>query len=236
MKENRYKKMFTLSFDDGTVQDRRFVALIDQYNLKCTFNLNSGLFGSVHNINHGDITVCHDEVARTEVKELYINHEIAVHTVTHPNLLHCTKEQIISEVNNDYVNLTALTDSKIQGMAYPGGPFYNDFVIETILQHTPIRYARTIASHHTFQLPENFMTWHPTCHQNDQCLMQLANDFIQATPDHDMLFYLWGHTFEFDIYNTWDAFEEFCRLICNHNDICYMTNGEVYEYLCSKSN
>ena len=236
MKENSYKKMFTLSFDDGTVQDRRFVALIEKYNLKCTFNLNSGLFGSVHNIVHGDMTVCHDEIVLDEVTELYKNHEIAVHTVTHPNLLNCTKTQIISEVNNDYVNLTPLTDKTIQGMAYPGGPHYNDFVIETILLHTPIRYARTIASHRTFKLPENFMTWHPTCHQNDQHLMQLAKDFIRAKPDHDMLFYLWGHTFEFDINKTWDAFEEFCKLISWHNDICYMTNGEIYEYLCSKSN
>jgi peptidoglycan/xylan/chitin deacetylase (PgdA/CDA1 family) len=234
MKKNVYRKMFTLSFDDGTVQDRRFVALIEKYNLKCTFNLNSGLFGTVHNINDGDFEVCHDEVVRDEVKELYKNHEIAVHTVTHPNLLNCTKEQIISEVNNDYLDLTALTNKTINGMAYPGGPLYNDFVIETILQHTPIRYARTIASHHTFKLPENLMTWHPTCHQNDEQLMQLAEDFIGATPDSDLLFYLWGHTFEFDINKNWDAFEDFCRLISGHDDIYYMTNGEVYEYISSK--
>ena len=38
-------KYFTMSFDDGTIQDRRFVKILNNYGLKCTFNLNSGLFG-----------------------------------------------------------------------------------------------------------------------------------------------------------------------------------------------
>ena len=36
-------KYFLLSFDDGTIYDRRFVALLNEYNFKGTFNLNSGL-------------------------------------------------------------------------------------------------------------------------------------------------------------------------------------------------
>ena len=39
------KKYFTLSFDDGLEQDKRIIALMKQYGLKGTFNLNSGLFG-----------------------------------------------------------------------------------------------------------------------------------------------------------------------------------------------
>ena len=102
MEKNIYKKIFTMSFDDGTIQDRRFINLIDKYKLKCTFNLNSGLFGQVHNIVHDGIEVCHDEVPSSEVNMLYRNHEIAVHTVNHPNLLDCSREEIIREVNIDY--------------------------------------------------------------------------------------------------------------------------------------
>ena len=32
-----------LSFDDGTIYDKRFIELLDKYGLKATFNLNSGL-------------------------------------------------------------------------------------------------------------------------------------------------------------------------------------------------
>ncbi|MDR6552603.1 polysaccharide deacetylase family protein [Paenibacillus qinlingensis] len=225
------KKMFTMSFDDGTIQDRRFINLIDTYNLKCTFNLNSGFFGQVHTIVHEGIEVCHDEVQASEVKELYKNHEIAVHTVTHPNLLNCSKEKIIEEVNQDYKSLTELSGKTILGMAYPGGPYYNEFTIETILNNTPIRYARNIHSHNSFHLPSNFMEWQPTCHQNDEQLIQLAEKFVEADAHEDMLFYVWGHSFEFDKYKSWDSFEYFCKIISGRKDICYMTNGEVYQYV-----
>ena len=36
-------KYFLLSFDDGTVYDRRFLQLLNHYGVKGTFNLNSGL-------------------------------------------------------------------------------------------------------------------------------------------------------------------------------------------------
>ena len=37
------RKIFLLSFDDGTVWDKRFVELLNRYGMPCTFNLNSGL-------------------------------------------------------------------------------------------------------------------------------------------------------------------------------------------------
>lgn len=228
-REETKMKLFTMSFDDGTIQDRRFVKLIENYDLKCTFNLNSGLFRTKHDIVHEGILVCHDEIAGTEVQELYRNHEIAVHTVTHPNLLNCTKEQIIAEVKDDYDRLTELSGKEIIGMAYPGGPFYNEFVIQTILENTPIRYARTINSHHGFCFPENYMEWHPTCHQNDEKLMDLTEQFLEADDkEQDLLFYLWGHSFEFDKFGSWERFEDFLREISGHSEVCYVTNGEIY--------
>ena len=39
------KKAVTFSYDDGVEQDIRLIRLFDKYELKCTFNLNSGMFG-----------------------------------------------------------------------------------------------------------------------------------------------------------------------------------------------
>lgn len=119
-------------------------------------------------------------------------------------------------------------------MAYPcGGDCYDKRVIDLITENTPIRYARTTNSHKTFVIPSDFMEWHPTCHQNDPELFRLAEEFINAEPTEDMLFYLWGHSFEFDKFGSWDTFERFCKLISGNRDITYMTNGEVYRY-CTK--
>jgi peptidoglycan/xylan/chitin deacetylase (PgdA/CDA1 family) len=225
------KKFFTLSFDDGTVQDIRFVGLIDRYGLKCTFNLNSGLFGTHHRIMHDGIDCDHTEIEASQVHDLYAGHEVAVHTRTHPNLLTLDKEQIIQEVDGDRRALEALCGYPVTGMAYPGGPFYNEFVISTIVENTPIRYARTTNAHHTFELPERLMTWHPTCRAEDDDLFELADRFISAKPETDMLFYVWGHSFEFDKYNSWDRFERFCEKIAGKADIIYATNAGVVSHM-----
>ena len=39
-------KAFTLSYDDGVVQDIRFMEILNRNGLKCTFNLNSELLGT----------------------------------------------------------------------------------------------------------------------------------------------------------------------------------------------
>ncbi|MBQ2584041.1 MAG: hypothetical protein II568_02580, partial [Erysipelotrichaceae bacterium] len=41
----RKHKAFTLSYDDGVVQDRRLIELFDQYHAKATFNLGYGHLG-----------------------------------------------------------------------------------------------------------------------------------------------------------------------------------------------
>ena len=45
-KWNGKKKAFTLSFDDGIMQDARAIEILDKYGLKATFNLNSGRWGA----------------------------------------------------------------------------------------------------------------------------------------------------------------------------------------------
>jgi hypothetical protein len=198
--------------------------------VKAIFNLNSGLFGHHHRIIHDGIDCDHTEIETEQARELYRGHEVAVHTITHPNLLNLNKEQIIREVDGDRQALEALCGYSIIGMAYPGGPFYNEFVIETILKNTPIRYARTTNSHHTFALPQRLMEWHPTCKVEDGDLFDLADKFISAKPESDMLFYVWGHSFELDKYQSWERFERFCEKISGKDDILYVTNAGVLLY------
>jgi hypothetical protein len=45
--------------------------------------------------------------------------------------------------------------------------------------------------------------------------------------DRPQLFYIWGHSYEFDVADTWDKFEQFCEMISGQSDIFYGTNAEV---------
>ncbi len=226
-------KFLTFSFDDGTVEDRRLIALFDRYGLRGTFNLNSGKFGVRREIVHEGIPVHHYVIEQEEAKTLYQNHEVAAHTVHHPNLVKISREEVIHEVADDCRALEELTGQRILGMAYPGaGLYYTQEVADIIRENTQIRYARGCKNHHTFKLPENLMLWEPTCHQNDPQLLELGKAFVQAdASEEDLLFYVWGHSFEFEKFKSWDLFERFCEIVAGKPDIEYVTNGEVARYL-----
>ena len=45
------------------------------------------------------------------------------------------------------------------------------------------------------------------------------------------MFYLWGHSYEFDDNDNWDIIETFCKKIGGREDIWYATNIEIYDYV-----
>ena len=228
-------KFFTLSFDDGVTQDRRFVEIINKYGLKCTFNLNSGTLGRIDKLENAEFSVDHNKVQPEEIRTLYDGHEIAVHTVTHPRLDMLSQDDVFHQVEDDRIKLEELSGQKIFGMAYPGGPFFNDEVINTIVTRTPIRYSRATDATRIFTLPERLMVWQPTCHMLDEHFPELLEKFIALEPEEDVLLYVWGHTYEFDIYDAWEKVDGYCRRASGHDDICYATNGEIADYLIKKA-
>ena len=40
-------------------------------------------------------------------------------------------------------------------------------------------------------------------------------------------YFIWGHSFEFDIHDDWDVFELFCKRIARREDVFYGTNRQV---------
>jgi hypothetical protein len=49
---------------------------------------------------------------------------------------------------------------------------------------------------------------------------------------HAELFYLWGHTYEFDDNDNWNVIEDFCAFMGGREaDVWYATNMEIYEYV-----
>ena len=223
-------KALTFSFDDGVTQDIRFIEILNKYNLKATFNLNSELLGNDGFLDIGDKKISHVKVNADEVKKIYEGHEVAVHTLTHPLLPDCSDEEIIRQVEEDRKNLEKLVGYDIVGMAYPcGGVNNNDRVAEIIKKNTKIRYSRTITSSHSFDLQDNLYRFNPTGRYTDEAdnLLELGRKFLELKADSPQIFYIWGHTYEFDINDTWAEIEEFCKMMANRDDIFYGTNREV---------
>ena len=77
------RKAFSVTYDDGVEQDVRFVALLNRYGLKGTFNLNSGLMETAFAWTHESGRVIR-RLRAENAAALYAGHEVASHTLTHP--------------------------------------------------------------------------------------------------------------------------------------------------------
>ena len=225
---NGKKKAVTFSFDDGVTQDIRTVEILNRYGLKGTFNLNSGSLGCLGDTDPWG-AVRH-KVRASMVRELYQGHEVAVHTLTHPNLTTLDEETIIRQVELDRRLLQELCGYDIVGMAYPcGGVNNDDRVAEIIRVNTPIRYARTITSTHNFDLQDNLLRFNPTVYYSEEGVAEkLIDEFLAKETNEPQLFYLWGHTYEFDRNGgNWERFENICKMLAGKADVFYGTNKEV---------
>lgn len=223
-------KALTLSYDDGVEQDIRLMELLDRYGIRCTFNLNSGCWAKEGTVYpQGQI---HRRMSASQVAKVYRNpnHEVAAHCLTHASLTELTPGQIAHEVLADRENLEAMFGHLVRGLAYPFGT-YSDEVVAA-LKATGTDYARTVVSTNDFTVPTDWLRLHPTCHHNAPNLMQLCDRFLhESVPFGSRLFYLWGHSYEFEANDNWQVMEAFCEKMAGHKDVWYATNIEIVDYV-----
>lgn len=222
-------KALTLSYDDGVEQDIRLMEIMNRHGLKGTFNLNSGLFapeGTTYPKGH-----IHRRMTEKAVLDLYAGsgHEVAIHALYHGDLPNIPATHAIWQVMRDKEKLENLFHCIVRGMAYPYGTVTPE--LAKTLKDCGVAYSRTVESTHRFDLPHNWLQLPATCHHNDPQLMELARRFAEAQPYKPMLFYLWGHSYEFEANDNWHVIEEFAEYIGGREEIWYATNIEICDYI-----
>lgn len=222
-------KAVTLSYDDGVEQDARLIEMMEKYGFKGTFNLNYGCTPP-EGVSYEPGRV-HRRLPLSAVRSLYAskNVEVAIHANTHPWLNRMQPCDVMSEVVEDRRGWEEVFGGVIRGMAYPYGA-YNDAVVE-VLRMAGICYSRTTRSTEKFELPDDWLRLPATCHHKNPRLMELADQFDNADVGRSpLLFYLWGHSYEFESDDNWDVIEKFFMRLTGKPDIWYATNIEVYDY------
>ena len=230
--DGKYKSLI-MSYDDGVVDDIRLISLFDKNDIIGTFNLNSGYLGMTRGwpMENGD-TIFQSYLPKDSLIIVYKNHEIAAHGALHKNLTDITEDEVLEEIETDILKLKQITGREIISMAYPFGNTNEN--VARILQATGITNARTVGDTYTFELPENYFIWNPTCHDSK------ANDYIKDYIDlneHSLsVFYVWGHSWEFKDQKRWNNIVRFCEQIGNQDDIWYVGSGQYIDYLKALDN
>ena len=210
----------TFSYDDGRIQDLHVIDLLNQYGFKGTFHLNSGSIGAS------------DRVTETDIITHYTGHEVAVHTVSHPMPVRTPDPVLMEEVVQDRRRLEEITGTIIDGMSYPFGN--SNARVRALLRACGIVYSRTTHDDRSFGLPEDWLQWHPTCHDRNATPELIDACFkTRSWARNGRLLYIWGHSYEFDREGGWSAIENVLTHVRNAggDDIWAATNREIYTYV-----
>lgn len=220
-------KVFTTSYDDGVYQDKRLIDIMKKHGLKGTFNLNSGY--AENNLDNRHMN-CEELVETFKDSGM----EVAVHGHFHWPFDGLDVAVTTNEILKDRQELEKIFDTIIRGAAYPFGTYDENSI--NILKCCGIKYCRTAETTESFELPKDWLKLAPTCRHINPKLMELAKEFVEYDPSKRSwptlkMFYVWGHSYEFDNDKNWNVFEELAEFIGNREDIWYATNIEIYDYI-----
>ena len=231
-------KAVTFSYDDGPIFDIRLAEIFTKYGMKGTFNLNS--FNLPASSTENKIGV--DDVRKYMLEK---GHEVAVHGEKHIAPAAALPIDSIKEVLFGRLGLEEKLDMTIRGMAYPDSGIRNELNgnsaerVKAQLRDLGIVYSRTLGGDNDqFKIPTDWHAWMPTAHHDNPQIFEfidkfLAIDFTGAycASRWPRLFYVWGHSFEFDRKNNWERIEQICEKLSGKDDTWYATNIEIYDYV-----
>ena len=199
-------KYFLLSFDDGTIYDRRFVELLNKYHIQGTFNLNSGLEDFVW--LYEDRFPVRRQIL-SEVGDLYRGHEIASHSLHHHWLNTLTPPQISREIGEDCEMLKKTFG--LQDIGF-GVPFTACGEREIRIIRKFVRYIRLSEFSESFALPKD--PYHIPIHglYNDADIRKKITRFAESDLEN-ALFVMAGHSYELEVLNHWQYMEKLLQFI-----------------------
>ena len=233
--EEPFRVLFQPYAYDGITQDQHIIEIFNKYGFKgCTFFINTGLFGANWTWvgeTLGMPSLTHKRWTKTQFQTgIYDGFDVACHTVNHGSLKNYDEAGVINEVQNNADDIYALTGIYPLGMAWPGGDTeYTNKTVDIVSGKTSICFSRGVSGTNKFTLPKYWLKWMPTTTFGDgNMAITLAKKFLKTEATSDMVFYVWGHGYELDFYNSWDKLDELIKMMTEAEDVVIVTNSEFY--------
>ncbi|HEV2339195.1 MAG TPA: polysaccharide deacetylase family protein [Patescibacteria group bacterium] len=230
------KIIVTTSWDDGHKLDRKLALLLKKYNIKGTLYVSP--------LNHEFAKK--DLLSKIDMVSLSKNFEIGAHTMHHLHLSQIPLQLADKEIRDSKKYLENIIHKRVQSFCYPYGD-YNENIAK-LVEKNGFLLART-TKRYSFVLPDNLFsiptTFHTYNHYSDiHKVLQfsglhvsrilrytswdnLAKDLFDYTAEKKTVFHLWGHSWEFEKFNSWEKLENVFRYIANRKNVYYMSNAEA---------
>ena len=214
-------KIVSLSFDDGTIYDVKFIELLNKYNLKATLNLNSGIEDFVWYYN--DVFPIKRLKLREHV-ELYKGHEVASHSLTHPYFSSLEEGEVIRQVKEDIANLNEIFNIKVEGFAFP----FHDQTEQNILtvkENVELSYIRYSCLKNDYIHKDRYHI-HLNALYDDVDIYEKLEQYAH-TDIENSLFVIAGHSYEFEVKNDWEKIEKLLKYLSENKDLTVLTLKEA---------
>ena len=206
------KKYFTISIDGGA--DAQLIELLNQYGIKCvTFNIDPATLGENGLDTYAGFDLAIQNIDKAAYDVIVANGDDAL------------KAKITADVEG----IANATYVRPVGMAWAGGSesAYTYKVINDVFATETVTYARGYKESENFELPKYFMHWMPTCFIDNDSLIDLANEFANATYDKDKLFMVALDSSKME--GNYEKLSELISIITAKEEIILVNNSEFYQ-------
>ena len=220
-------KAFSVTYDDGVLQDIPFVSLLNRYGLKGTFNLNSGSMAEEFVWEHPSGALIR-RLPLSLAAALYEGHEIASHTVSHPHLEGFSDEELLYQLEKDKEALEQATGREILGFAAPFS-YFSDRIAQCARQCGFV-YARTAREQCSFTPSKDYYHWASSIFHLTPGFWDFTEGFFH-TDEELALCQIAGHSYDLDTQRMWEPMEQLFRRVAEDPDILPMTHLELVRYL-----
>jgi peptidoglycan-N-acetylglucosamine deacetylase len=242
-------RIVTTSWDDGDIFDLKVAEILHARDLAGTFYV--PIAG-----HHGASSMDQDDLRTLRSRGF----EIGAHGLSHLVLSHCTREELAQEVETCKSRLEDMLGSEIRMFAYPRGRF-SDMAIRS-LKHARYAGARTtqmLAQGFNFDPYKMPTTLHVFPHSKSDYVrnaaraadfgagwkyltqlrqvnswVELAKILFDSMLQEGGVFHLYGHSWEIHEMNLWDDLKEVLDYVCKRDEVLYVSNADILDYLPAK--
>lgn len=211
-------KYFIFAIDDGTIYDKKVIDIFNKYNIRATFNLNSGLQDFVWYKDDKPV----ERLKLFENRHIYDNHEVASHSLTHPWLTSLSDEDVYREVKEDVDNIERIFDRKVTTFSFPFD--YFDERTINIIKSVGIKQIILPEIDDSFKFPRDLFHIKVTSWNIDDALTKI-DGFIKDK-NAELFIYL-SHSYDYEFADNYDKLEMLCKKVLSDKNIKTITINEL---------